>query len=84
MANAFRKVMDARSPLGAGIYCGCIAVLVDIDHAFKMFLFPEQGWRFLHLPILVACCIALCGCGAYCGGLYLRCILKRKNKRTNR
>jgi hypothetical protein len=34
------------------------------------------------MPILIACCIALCSCGAYIGGLYLRQIL-RKRKQAN-
>ncbi len=78
MANAFRKVMDARSPLGAGIYCGIAGVLVDADHLIKIFFIPEASWRIFHTPFLLASCIVLLGCGTYIGGLYFRCVLKRK------
>lgn len=83
MENAIRKHLDVRRTLAAGFYCGWISVFVDFDHALKIIFFPEQGWRFLHTPILIACCIALLGCGAYLGGLYISHILRRHNETKN-
>jgi len=78
MGNIVRKYMDVRGTLGAGIFCGWASVFVDFDHVLKIILFPEKCWRFLHTPILITSCIALCCCGTYLGGLYLRHILRGK------
>ena len=83
MGDATRKTMDVRGPLVAGFYCGWISVFVDADHLIKILFIPEASWRILHVPILIASCIVLFCCGAYLGGLYIRCVLKRGNKRTN-
>lgn len=78
MGKVIRKSMDVGNALFAGILCGFVSVFIDFDHVFKIILFPEKDWRFLHISILLACCIVLCCCGAYCGGLYVKYILEKR------
>ena len=73
-----RSCLEMRSTLYTFILCGIAGVLVDFDHVLKFFLFPTQDWRFLHTSLLLIGCSALCCCGAYIGGLYFGCVLKRK------
>lgn len=80
MGHIVRKSMDVGTALFAFGICGIAGVLVDADHLIKVLFIPEASWRILHIPILIACGIALCGCGAYCGGLYIRAILKSRRQ----
>ena len=76
MGNAIRKTMDVRNALYIFGICGIASVLLDFDHALKILFFPNQGWRFLHIPVFIACCIMFCCLCAYLCGLYIRNILR--------
>ena len=58
------------STLAAGIFGGCISVLVDADHIIAHKLGKKD--RFLHKYYLLAAGIIICGCLAYCGRLYIK------------
>ena len=78
MRNALDRHLEKRGTLFAFCGGGVLGVLVDADHVLKYYLFPGEIERFLHTPLLIVCCIALCGCGAYLAGLYLKSLLKGK------
>ncbi len=65
-------------PLWVILLCGVLGVLVDIDHPIAHYLIPEWSGRFLHAPLLIISGVVLCGCCAYCAGLYIRLVLGGK------
>ena len=86
MRAAIDRLLEKRGTLVAFWIGGCLGILVDFDHgilvdfdhALQYFFFQDQGRRFLHTPILIACCIALCCLGTYIGGLYLKSVLTKR------
>ena len=76
--------LDAGRALRIGLWCGLAGVLVDIDHIiFWIVQYFSKGelsytGRFLHSPLLIASGIVLLSCGAYLGGFFFKCVLKKK------
>jgi hypothetical protein len=58
--------------------CGLAGVLVDSDHLFSYWI-TGDATRAAHLPLAIISGLILCGAGAYCGRLYFKLVLKRKN-----
>lgn len=63
--------------LCVGFLCGCIGVLVDIDHAISFAIGIEDA-RFLHPYYLVVGCLIIFSCVAYITGLLFRDVLRSK------
>jgi len=61
--------------LVVGVLCGCVGVLIDLDHVIAFYLGSTHG-RMFHKPLLVGGCLILCGCIAYIGRLYIELVLK--------
>jgi len=59
----------ASSLLAFGV-CGCVGVLVDIDHVIAHKF--GKDYRFLHVYYLLVACIILCGCFTYLGRLLVK------------
>lgn len=78
-------------PLRAGIACGFISILLDIDHPIAYYiLVPATGWdyepllgRFLHFPVALACIVVLCFAGARIRRLRSASILRRKDNKSS-
>lgn len=61
-----------------GILCGCVCVLVDLDHPIAWAFGLENG-RIFHPYYFLISCLVILGCGAYIGGLLFKAILRRGN-----
>lgn len=64
------KLLALLVSIGYGI-CG---VAIDGDHLFPL----HRDARWLHLPLLIAGGVVLCGCLALFGGFYFKMVLKKR------
>jgi len=76
-----RHYCEVHFALVAGIFCGCMGVLVDLDHPIAFFLKIEYG-RFFHYPLFFLTFAVFCGLCAYIGRLLFALVLK--NIRSNK
>jgi undecaprenyl pyrophosphate phosphatase UppP len=61
--------------LFVGFLCGCISVLVDLDHIIQVVF--DTGARPFHIYSFITAVIIGVGCCAYLGRLCLKSVLKR-------
>lgn len=71
----FRNHKMLGESLFVGFSCGCVGVLIDLDHLIAYYAQVEGG-RFLHVPVFILGCTVLCCLVAYAGGLVLKDLLK--------
>ena len=76
----FKHYYKMHPTLVAGIYGGCVGVLVDLDHPVAFFFHIKDG-RFFHYPLFFIVFAVFCGLCAYIGGLLLLVVLRRRNKK---
>ncbi len=74
--------MEIRPAWRAGILCGGVSVLVDIDHAFAaLFTTLDPSFtdgRFLHPFFFAAACLLILYLCTHIGRLYVKLVLRRK------
>lgn len=73
-----RYMLQRRNALLISLGLGLAGILPDVDHIVAY----EKGWDYLlvrpwHTPILIGASIVLGCCCAYCGGLFIRMVLKK-------
>lgn len=67
--------------LSVVLLCGIVGILPDIDHIAAYFQGIPNGEdvRIWHPYIFIGVCIAIFCLSAYCAGLYIRTILRKKD-----
>jgi hypothetical protein len=75
----FRDIVEKHFALFVGFLCGCLGVLVDLDHPIAFLLKIGDG-RFFHYPFFFATFFLFCGLFSYMAGLLCSMVLK-KNRR---
>lgn len=75
--------METRRALRVGLYGGCLALLVDLDHAYALFYqiyFHRQfdELRILHPLFFIIASLFICYLVAHLGRLYFKRFLSNK------